>query len=62
MKSDSNLCPKCATRAPLRTAQCPECKTPLLLDTAGGIALWRLGEIRPAVLKGMVAARNLLFV
>lgn len=55
MKTDSNLCPKCATRSPLRTAQCPECKTPLLLDTAGGIALWRLGEIRPAVLKGMVA-------
>jgi predicted Zn-dependent protease len=54
MKTDSNLCPHCSTRAPLSANRCPECKNPLVLNTAGGIALWRLGEIRPAILDGVV--------
>lgn len=53
MKSDSNLCPDCGERVPADRRQCPACSAPVVLDARGAIELWRLGEIRPAVLNGM---------
>ena len=54
MKSDTNLCPACGTRSPLTTRLCPACRTPLVLASKNSVAVWRLGEVRPNVLDGVV--------
>ena len=54
MKTDSNLCSVCGARSLPAKSLCSSCRSPLLLATTGGIAVWRLGGIRPAVLNGMV--------
>jgi predicted Zn-dependent protease/ribosomal protein L40E len=54
MKTDSNLCPECGARSPLDARLCPNCKSPTRLDSKGSIALWRLGDVSAAVLKGVV--------
>ncbi len=54
MKSDSNLCPDCGARSPLNCRLCPACAAPVVLNAKGSIEIWRLGEIRPTVLNGVV--------
>ncbi len=54
MKTDSNVCPDCGASSPLHARLCKNCGTPTLPDSKGAIALWRLGEVRPAVLNGVV--------
>lgn len=54
MKSDSNLCPECGDRSPLNRRLCADCGAPVVLDAKGSVEFWRLGEIRPAILKGVV--------
>jgi len=56
MKTDSNLCPACGAPTPLNARLCKNCGTPTLLDSKGSLALWRLGEVRPAVVTGVVRA------
>lgn len=53
MKSDSNLCPECGVRSPLKSRLCPACSAPIVLDANGSIEFWRLGEIRQTVLNGI---------
>jgi predicted Zn-dependent protease len=53
MKTDSNLCPDCGARSSLNRRLCPDCAAPVVLDAKGSIEIWRLGEIRPAVLDGV---------
>ena len=54
MKTDSNICPACGGTSALAARQCSRCDETLLLPTRNSIAVWRLGEVRPAVLNGMV--------
>jgi hypothetical protein len=54
MKSDSNLCPDCGARSSPGRRLCPACAAPVVLDAKGSIEIWRLGEIRPTVLNGVV--------
>ena len=55
MKTDSNICPECGASSTPDQRLCKTCGTPLLLDTEGTVAVWRLGEVRPAIINGMVA-------
>ncbi len=54
MKSDSNLCPDCGARSSPGRRLCPACSAPVVLDAKDSIEIWRLGEIRPTVLNGVV--------
>jgi len=54
MQTDSNICADCGARSSPDHRFCPACSTPVVLDAKGSIEIWRLGEIRPAVLSGMV--------
>lgn len=54
MKTDSNLCPGCGAASPLNARLCKNCGTNTQLDSKGAIALWRLGDVPPAVLNGVV--------
>ena len=54
MKTDSNICPECGASTALNARHCRHCGTPILLDSRGAIAVWRLGEVRPVVLSGVV--------
>lgn len=54
MKTDSNLCPNCGVGSPPGCRLCPACATPVVIDAKGSIDIWCLGNIRPAVLNGVV--------
>ena len=54
MKSDSNLCPECGAGAPIKSRLCASCATPVVRGAKGSIEFWRLGDVRPAILNGMV--------
>ena len=54
MKSDSNICLACGGRASLKARECAGCGETLLLQSKDSIAVWRLGEVRPAILDGFV--------
>ena len=54
MKSDSNLCPECGAGSPIKSRLCASCSTPVVLAAKGSIEFWRLSDVRPAILKGMV--------
>lgn len=55
MKTDSNICPECGTSSSLSALLCRNCQSPVRHETKGAIAIWCLGEVRSAVLKGMVS-------
>jgi predicted Zn-dependent protease len=41
--------------SPLNARKCANCREDLLVPSKGSIALWRLGEVRSAVLNGVVS-------
>lgn len=61
MQTDTNLCPECGTKSPLKLPLCPACSAPVVLDAGSAIEFWRLGEVRPAVLAGMARAVSKAF-
>jgi predicted Zn-dependent protease len=54
MKTDNNICPACGTASACNARVCPDCAAPLVLASKGAVAVWRLGEVRPDVLDGVV--------
>jgi predicted Zn-dependent protease len=54
MKTDTNICPACDMPSPRDVRLCTTCGTPLVLTSKGAVAVWRLGEVRPDVLEGVV--------
>lgn len=54
MKTDSNLCPDCGARSSPDRRLCPACSALVMHDAKGSIEIWCLGEVRPAVLNGVV--------
>ncbi len=54
MKTDNNICPCCGVRSPRNARLCVNCAAPLVLSSKGSVAVWRLGDVRPEVLDGVV--------
>lgn len=53
MRTDSNICGRCGASSPPDARACKQCGTPAVLDSKGCVALWRLSQVRPAVLHGV---------
>ncbi len=54
MKTDTNLCPDCGAASARNVRRCPDCGVTLVFASKGAVAVWRLGEVRPDVLAGVV--------
>ena len=53
--TDFNVCEHCSTYHPLDQRECVGCEQPLVRDTKGAIALWRLGDIEDGRLGPLMA-------
>jgi len=47
---DTNICENCNHYLPLNCDVCSHCEQPMVLDSAGMLCLWRLGDIRDGIL------------
>ena len=54
MKTDKNVCHACGVASARDARACRDCAAPLVLASKGSVAVWRLGEVRPGVLDGVV--------
>lgn len=52
---DANLCEHCNEHHDLRVRLCRTCRQPLVLDAAGAISVWRLGDLRDGLLGPIMA-------
>src|ERR1039458_9766217 len=56
--SDRNICEHCNCYLSTIDSYCPNCLQPMVLDSHGAVAIWRLGEIRDGILGPIARAIN----